>query len=122
MNTTNLTKNDAIFRSAQDTEMGIDNFWSFVYYHGKLNCHFDDKDLSPGDLVACSVALQDYPLGKTLVEVDGIPSVCYLWQEEYPLHSDNTRYVRHGLIISVDDSVDQHKYAEQCMTEQRSGL
>lgn len=105
--------NSAIFQV--DDLAGSDmNFWSFVYFHGKLQSHFDAKGCI-GDLVSCSVPLNEFPLGSTYVGVDGMPSLCYLWEEE-----GGTR--RRGLIIALDDDPSHHEYARECMGNQVSNL
>lgn len=105
--------NSAIFQV--DDLAGSDmNFWSFVYFHGKLQSHFDAKGCI-GDLVSCSVPLKEYPLGSTDTKVDGMPSLCYLWEEK-----GSTR--RRGLIIALDDIPSAHEYARECMSAQVSNL
>lgn len=98
--------------------------WSFVYYHGDLQTHYDSIGLSPGDLVQCSIDLYKFPLGMHRVEVGEETAICYLWEDrvegryqDLDLNS-YPRKLRHGLIISTQDDVDKHIYAKKCMDNQ----
>ena len=92
-------------------------FWGQVYLHGKLNDKFDLEGRSPGDLVSASVDMYLFPLGMTLVQVEGIDSILYLWEEGMPVSYTDSQYNsylrvrRYGLIVSVDDDVSIHRNA-----------
>lgn len=98
--------------------------WDFIYYHGAISDSFDDKGLTPGDLIKCSIDAYHFPLGIHRVLVSGEPALCYLWQEKkssgYRDVTGNSypRFIRHGLIINAEDNVDFHKYAIKCMQDQ----
>ena len=84
--------------------------WSFIYFHGELQSYYDSINLSPGDLVACSMGPEEYPLGMTRIEVAGSMAIAYLWED---------KSIRRGLIVWEKDSEERHAYAKECMVEKR---
>ncbi len=102
--------------------------WGYVYFHGILNDKFDERDMSPGDLVKCSIDLYKFPLGMQRVQVDGDDAVAYIYEEDkagmYDDGNDNLypRKLRHGLIVAWDDDVERHLHAKKKLDERSSYL
>lgn len=113
--------------SSDESNIPTDS-WSFVYFHGKLHDYYDSLNIRLGDLVRCSIDQYQFPLGMTLVNVSGMPSIVYLWEEKgarklQDMHNNvYWRKQRHGLVVARDDSDDSHSYALKCMHEQRGYL
>ncbi len=104
---------NAVFDSLNDLNVKLKP-WSFVYFHGHLQDMFDMLDLSPGDLVQCSIPLNEYPLGVTKVKVRDVDALCYIWT--------CSAMWRHGLIVSLKDSKESHEYAFKAMQDKRFSI
>ncbi len=102
-------------------DKSLEHFWSFVYFHGELNSHFDavqDPWDVPGDLVSSDTDLETVEEGIREIEVAGKPATLYLGgYDAYGCRNGvcgNQRF-KSGFIVWNDDDPKRHNEGKERM-------